>query len=166
MKLVERNCPHCGARLEIDEDKKKAFCMYCGAELTIDTEKPATTYNNAETAGYEFEKGRQRAREEMCAEQQRAEQQRLAQQQAASANPYTGQSTTYRQPKRHLFWWVVGWIFIFPIPLTIVTVRSKLPKWAKALIIVAAWAVYLGFSLANNNSDEGTAILQWLQPLR
>ncbi len=165
MKLVERNCPHCGARLEIDEDKKKAFCMYCGAELTIDSEKPATPYNNAEAAGYEFEKGRQRAREEMRGAQ-RAEAQWDAGQQAASANPYAGQSATYGKPKKHLFWWVVGWIFIFPIPLTIVTVRSKLPKWAKALIIVAAWAVYLGFSLANNNNDEGTAILRRLTPLR
>ena len=154
MKLVERNCPHCGARLEIDEDKKKAFCMYCGAELTIDSEKPATPYNNAEAAGYEFEKGRQRAMEEMRAEQQEA-----------SANPYAGQSATYGKPKKHLFWWVVGWIFIFPIPLTILISRSKLPKWAKALIIVAAWAIYLGLSLANND-DEKTAILRRLTPLR
>ena len=154
MKLVERNCPHCGARLEIDEDKKKAFCMYCGAELTIDSEKPATPYNNAEAAGYEFEKGRQRAMEEIRAEQQEA-----------SANPYAGQSETYRKPKKHLFWWVVGWIFIFPIPLTILISRSKLPKWAKALIIVAAWAIYMGLSLANND-DEKTAILRRLTPLR
>ena len=154
MKLVERNCPHCGARLEIDEDKKKAFCMYCGAELTIDSEKPATPYNNAEAAGYEFEKGRQRAMEEIRAEQQEA-----------SANPYAGQSAMYGKPKKHLFWWVVGWIFIFPIPLTILISRSKLPKWAKALIIVAAWAIYLGLSLANND-DEKTAILRRLTPLR
>lgn len=165
MKLVERNCPHCGARLEIDEDKKKAFCMYCGAELTIDPEKPATPYNNAEVAGYEFEKGRQRAREELREQQQRAEQQRLAEQQAASANPYASQSTTYGKPKRHLFWWVVGWIFIFPVPLTILIVRSKLPKWAKALIIVAAWALYLGLSLANND-DEKAAIFRRLTSLR
>ena len=45
--------------------------------------------------------------------------------------------------RRHWFWWVVGWIFIFPIPLMILMIRNKyLNPWVKALIIVAGWAVY------------------------
>ncbi len=38
--------------------------------------------------------------------------------------------------------WVLGFLFIFPLPVTILVVRSCLPKWARVLIIIAAWTVY------------------------
>ena len=45
--------------------------------------------------------------------------------------------------KRHLFWWILGWIFIFPLPLTILLVRNKkLPVAARIVIILAAWLLY------------------------
>ena len=46
-------------------------------------------------------------------------------------------------------WWVLGWIFIFPIPLTIIISRNKkLKTGAKIGIIAAAWIVYLLMGLA------------------
>lgn len=50
-----------------------------------------------------------------------------------------------QQPKKKRTWlWVLGWIFIFPVPLTILMVRNqKLSKIAKTAIIAVGWAVYL-----------------------
>lgn len=38
MKLLSMICPHCGARLSIDMDRRQAFCQYCGNTLMIDDE--------------------------------------------------------------------------------------------------------------------------------
>ena len=64
MKLIELSCPHCGACLTVDSTNKQATCEHCGASLMIDDEVQKVQYDNAEEAGYKFEKGRQRARAE------------------------------------------------------------------------------------------------------
>ena len=64
VKIVNLTCPGCGARLEVDMDRKMAFCSYCGAALPIDDEIQKVQLDGAEKAGYEFEKGRQRAQAE------------------------------------------------------------------------------------------------------
>ena len=64
MKIVNLTCPGCGARLEVDMDRKMAFCSYCGAALPVDDEIQKVQLDGAEKAGYEFEKGRQRAQAE------------------------------------------------------------------------------------------------------
>lgn len=38
MKLITLNCSNCGAQLELDADRKQAFCTYCGAKLLLDDE--------------------------------------------------------------------------------------------------------------------------------
>ncbi len=62
VKIVNLTCPGCGARLEVDMDRKMAFCSYCGAVLPVDDEIQKVQLDGAEKAGYEFEKGRQRAK--------------------------------------------------------------------------------------------------------
>ena len=64
MKLVTFACPACGAQLTVDLAKKQASCQYCGATFPIDDEAQHVRYDNAEQAGYEFEKGRRRAIQE------------------------------------------------------------------------------------------------------
>ena len=64
MKLVEMKCPNCGANLQVDISKGKAFCQYCGTALHIEDENKNTTINDPENLGYQFEKGRQRAEKE------------------------------------------------------------------------------------------------------
>ena len=45
--------------------------------------------------------------------------------------------------KRKTWLWVLGWIFIFPIPLTIILVRnSRLRKKTKVILIIVIWFVY------------------------
>ena len=38
MRLISQTCPHCGAQLNIDLDRRQAFCQYCGTRLLIDEE--------------------------------------------------------------------------------------------------------------------------------
>lgn len=55
--------------------------------------------------------------------------------------------------------WILGWLVIFPIPLTILLVRNKkLKQGIKVPIIVFAWVIYLIFAWAFNLSDEEKTI--------
>lgn len=60
------------------------------------------------------------------------------------------------QPKKRKTWlWVLGWIFIFPVPLTILMLRKKdMKPILKYGIIAAAWIVYLIIGLGGNSSNK------------
>lgn len=54
----------------------------------------------------------------------------------------------------HTWVWVLGWICIFPLPLTILLLRKKDMKPAvKYGIIATAWIVYLIIGLSGNSED-------------
>lgn len=36
MKLIKMTCANCGAQLELDADRRQAFCTYCGTKLYLD----------------------------------------------------------------------------------------------------------------------------------
>ena len=92
--------------------------------------------DNAESAGYAFEKGRQRAQNE-----------------AQVMSAYTYQPAPKKKSK--IVWWVLGWIFIFPIPLTIIIARNKkLKTGVKVAIIIAAWGVYLLIGVVGGAVDK------------
>ena len=132
MKLIDTTCPKCGANLRVDADMQSAFCEYCGAELLIDDEVQHLQIDNAESAGYAFEKGRQRA-----------------QQEAQMPMEYSAPLAPKKNKK--MVWWVLGWIFIFPIPLTIIISRNqKLKTGVKIGIIAVAWIVYLMIGIVGN----------------
>ena len=38
VKLVSVKCPECGATLDIEEDRRQAFCTYCGAKVILQNE--------------------------------------------------------------------------------------------------------------------------------
>ena len=47
----------------------------------------------------------------------------------------------------------MGWIFIFPIPATILVARNKnIKPQIKALIIIAVWVVYFLIGVLSRNS--------------
>lgn len=139
MKIVSMVCPNCGASLQVDADQKNLTCSYCGNGLYVDDEVKHVQYDNAEETGYQFEKGRQRAQAEATRVQQR-----------------TFNMNFGKPPKKRKTWlWVLGWIFIFPVPLTILMLRNqKLSKPVKIGIIVAAWIVYLIIGLAGGGSGD------------
>ena len=143
MKLIDTTCPKCGANLHIDADRKSAFCEYCGGQVLIDDEVQHLQIDNAESAGYAFEKGRQRAQNE-----------------ARAHRYYSAQPQPAPKKNKKIVWWVLGWIFIFPVPLTIIIARNqKLKTGAKIGLIAAAWVVYLligiGSGAANKSKEQG-----------
>lgn len=53
--------------------------------------------------------------------------------------------------KRKTWLWVLGWIFIFPVPLTVLMVRNqKLSLWLRIVIVAVAWLFYLGIGYSSN----------------
>ena len=139
MRIVSMVCPNCGASLQVDADQKILTCSYCGNGLYVYDEVKHVQYDNAEETGYQFEKGRQRAQAEATRVQQQ-----------------TFNMNFGKPPKKRKTWlWVLGWIFIFPVPLTILMLRNqKLSKPVKIGIIVAAWIVYLIIGLAGGGSGD------------
>ena len=49
IKLISVKCPDCGARLDIEEGRKMAFCSYCGAKILIKDENEYTFRHIDET---------------------------------------------------------------------------------------------------------------------
>ena len=134
MKIVSMTCPNCGAKLEVNSEIKSITCNYCGNALYLDDEVTHIQFDNSEQAGYEFEKGRQRAQ---------AEQRRQAQV-TYSAQPVY--ETKKKKSALKIILWALGWIYIFPLPITILVLRKQsLKKGLRIGIIVAAWVLYALF---------------------
>lgn len=139
MKLIELKCQNCGSTMKVNAETKEVVCEYCGAKFVVDDEVQHIHYDNAEQAGYEFEKGRQKAQAEQKA-----------------TYSFAASSSQQNNPvkKRRTWLWVLGWICIFPLPLTILIVRNKkLNKWVRIGIIAAAWIIYLAIGFAGGNSE-------------
>jgi len=118
---VLASCPYCGASQEIDPAQSVAVCRYCGGSSPV-----------SDIIG----KNRER-----CCQSPGPDGEPL--QFFPRFNPSNSPEPP-KPKKRHTFWWIVGWIFCFPIPLTILVARSrKLCGLVKAVIIAAAWIVYL-----------------------
>ena len=135
MHLINLNCPNCGAPIQAEAGVRYTVCPYCSTSVMVDDGVQHVQYDNAEQAGYDFEKGRQRAQ--------------------AEQRYYSPQYQTPR--KKHTALWVLGWIFCFPIPLTILVVRSKkLNTISKAIIIVLVWAVFFALGIYGEKTDTAS----------
>ena len=157
MKIVNLTCPGCGARLEVDMDRKMAFCSYCGAALPVDDEIQKVQLDGAEKAGYEFEKGRQKAQAEAAQASfppQQAYYQPASQPTFQPQVPPQPQQAPREPSKRRKTWlWVLGWICIFPVPLTIIMLNKEdMSKKARYGIIAAGWILYLLIGLGGGGS--------------
>ena len=143
MKLVDLKCPNCSALMKVNSDQKEVACDYCGTKFAVDDEIHHIHYDNAEQAGYEFEKGRQRAQSE--------------QYQSFATNNVSFQSVPVKAKKNRIWLWVIGWILMFPLPLTILMIRNKkLNKWLRIGIIVIAWIAYIAIGLSGQSNSNST----------
>lgn len=140
MKLVDTVCKNCGANLQVDLSEKTANCPHCGVSQLVDDEVRHVVYDNAEEAGYQFEKGRQRARNEYIVGN-------------AINNQYAPKNV--RPEKKGNTWlWVIGWLLFFPIPLTIILMRSnRFEKKTKLIIIAIAWVLYLAIAVGGGRRN-------------
>lgn len=138
-----------------------AFCSYCGAALPIDDEIQKVQLDGAEKAGYEFEKGRQRAQAEAAQTSFQPQQacyqpapQPARYQPAQPQVPPQPQQAPQEPPKKRKTWlWVLGWICIFPVPLMIIMLNKEdMSKKARYGIIAAGWILYLLIGLGGGGS--------------
>ena len=57
-------------------------------------------------------------------------------------------------PKKRKTWlWVLGWIFIFPVPLTIIIAKSNMKKGWKIALIIALWTVIVLIGSLSNKDE-------------
>ena len=77
--------------------------------------------------------------------------QQASYQPAPQTNPY--QPAPQEPPKKRKTWlWVLGWICIFPVPLTIIMLNKKdMNKKARYGIIAAGWILYLLLGLGGGS---------------
>lgn len=164
MKLITTKCPHCGGAMQIDEQFKKVVCPFCDTVFVVDDEKQHVQIDGAEQAGYEFEKGR------IKAQQEEAMKHAVRYTPPENFHPYNT-STTYivgteykpqeykEQPVRYyepapkksnLFLWILGWLFFFPIPLSVLIGRSKMPLILKILLLTVLWGLVILAGIANS----------------
>ncbi len=139
-------CPYCGA-----ETPSGDRCQYCNSELP----KPNQTINIINNYYGNANPGNR----------------------AANNMPNNNFSQQYNQPfhnnqqysnhqqpgnanrKKNSTWlWVLGWIFCFPIPLTIILFRKKTMNPAlKYGIIAFVWIVYIIIGICGNSSEKTTS---------
>lgn len=132
-------CPHCGAPLAIDPKALQVKCEYCGMTTIIEKAVPSPPAVDSEEQGYRFEKGRLRAQAEQSSKP-------IVQQVRYEYVPA-------KRKKRQTFWWVMGWIFIFPIPATILILRSKKMHWIlKTVLIVLVWGLYIAIAASGSSA--------------
>ena len=123
-------CPQCGTQQEVDPAQDAAICRYCGNPFSV--EKGISRFNERYVVMPELDDS------------------------PIERFPRMSQ-THFDEPqkprKKRLFWWVVGWIFCFPIPLTILVARSRrLSGLIKGIIIAAVWIAYLLLGLRYRSS--------------
>lgn len=62
-----------------------------------------------------------------------------------------------KQKGRKTWLWVLGWIFLFPLPLTLILVKRKeMNAVLKYALIALSWIIYLAFVFANRSGSTGS----------
>lgn len=150
MKLVSMICPQCGGTLEAPENTKQMQCPFCNTPVMLDDEVKHIKFDNSKQAGYDFEKGRIEAQQDHVAQQIVYNQAAVHAQQEAE------------RKRKNFKWWVLGWIFIFPVPLTILIVKSKkLKPVLKAVLISALWITILLVGVFANLDQQKNDKIIW-----
>ena len=68
-----------------------------------------------------------------------------------------------QKKKKRIGLWVLGWICMFPVPLTILMVRNKkLPLWARILIIGLGWILFLALGLSETEPETTAMLMQMI----
>ncbi len=127
--------------MEINKDNKTLTCPYCGEVLLLDDETVHVKYDDMEKAGYEFEKGRQKAIKEKSLEQ-------------TATNAKLKEDKNAERNKVLIGICIILLaIMFFPLLVTIYLVKEKKfqPKVRYAIIVICwiAWAP-LAYKWAQN----------------
>ena len=150
-------CPNCGAEIE-----RKKSCEYCGTQITLDMQRTQEQLNKegcpkCHSTNIQFKRENQ-------GEIRGKKSKQVVHKTVGFCKDcgYTWLPTGVGQqePKKNNLWlWVLGWICIFPVPLTILMLRKKEMKSSlKYGIIAFAWIIYLIIGLSGNSSDKSENI--------
>lgn len=141
-------CPRCGVKA----NQRPRVCPNCGREY----------YSNAcPTCGY-VKGGGENGTTRTSSSTARGERstKRTGRSAAKVERSTPGVVTPPEKPvkKRKTWLWVLGWIFIFPLPLTILLVRNKkMNKVIKIIILAVVWLFYLLIVLAANSDSSSSS---------
>lgn len=121
-------CPRCGGT----NQENASYCSYCGVQLpkppqpNIYTESHGnvTNTNNSQTVIHNYYTS--------------TPQQSSAQPQFI---PVYYPVEKVQPKKKHTFWKILGWIFIFPLMVTLIAIEKK--KWYWWLLALISWFIYL-----------------------
>ena len=149
VKFVPAKCTSCGAELSVDPTQEAAVCNYCGTPFIVS--KAVQDYNvTYQTNIVNERKGVVQSILDYASEKEKREEQRLEQERIRNEE---------RKSKRNkTILWVLGWIFIFPVPLTILMLRNKtLDTKVRYGVIAGGWILYLLIGLigGRDNRDAG-----------
>ena len=143
-------CPNCGA--EIGNSDK---CEYCGSFISADKKKEQEILNKkgCPKCGSTNVKYSRENHGEVKGKSSKT----IVHKTVGICNDcgYTWYPNVDEPKKRKTWLWVLGWVFIFPVPLTILMLRKKdMKPVLKYGIIAAAWIVYLLIGLGGNSSNN------------
>lgn len=171
-------CPSCGA------ESQGKFCEYCGSEMPKETpvvnitnnyygqNASATTPTNSSVGGcpkcghnrITFKRERISTVTQSASHKNFTGTGRKGQSVSQSAYRtvgvcqncgYTWNPNASSSAKKNTWLWVLGWIFIFPIPLTILLLRKKdMKPTLKYSIIAVAWILFLIIAISGNSDDS------------
>ena len=144
-------CKNCGA--EIGNSK---FCEYCGSQITVEMQKEQEQLNKSGCP--KCGSSNIRFVRETQGETRGKKETQINWVTTGICNDCGHTWQTQDVPKKRKTWlWVLGWIFIFPLPLTIILIRKKdMNNILKYALIAIAWIAYLAISISAgvNNSDR------------
>ena len=146
-------CQNCGAEI----DAHSTTCSYCGASISYEMRKEQEQVNKqgcpkCGSSNITFEREKQgdlKGKRGTTVVRQTVG--------VCKDCGYTWKADDSSVKRKSPVWlWVLGWIFIFPLPLTILLLRKKDMKPAlKYGIIAAAWIVYLLFVFIGRSKNSG-----------
>ena len=145
-------CPGCGA--EIGTSK---FCEFCGSQITLEMQKEQEQLNKEgcpKCGSTNIQIKRENQGEVRSKNSKTVLHQTVA---VCKDCGYTWYPNGKEKPRK-TWLWVLGWIFIFPLPLTLILLKKKDMKPAlKYGIIAAAWIIYLLIGISGNADKNNEA---------
>ena len=142
-------CPSCGA--EITSGR---FCESCGSQITPDMLRDQELLNKQGCP--KCGSTNIQIRRENQGEIRGKNSKKVLHQTVAFCKDcgYTWYPNGQQKPRK-TWLWVLGWIFIFPLPLTLILLKKKnLHPAIKYGVIAVAWILYLLFAFSGKASNE------------